>query len=103
MLNLYLILYVKQGDNLAPVLFLFVVQAVIKSIHVNWSSINATLYADNSAFIFLSKSDLRTGATFVKNTFAQFGLKVQLGCTIMSDLDSKTEAMYFPAHSKHIE
>jgi hypothetical protein len=102
----------KQGDNLAPVLFLFVVQAAIETMHANWSIMkiatpslnyfpseingclcirsskkstplhhNATLYADDSAFTFLSKSDLITGTTFVKDTFTQFGLEVHLGCT----------------------
>jgi len=125
---------VKQGDNLAPVLFLFVVQAAIETMHANWSTMNiatpdlkffpsedngclsirsskkssplhhnATLYADDSAFIFLSKADLITGTTFVKDTFAQFGLEVHLGCTNTPKSKSKTEAMYFPAHSKPIE
>jgi hypothetical protein len=125
---------VKQGDNLAPVLFLFVVQAAIETMHANWATMkiatpalnyfpseingclsvrsskkstplhhNATLYADDSAFIFLSKSDLITGTTFVKDTFAQFGLEVHLGCTNTPNSKSKTEAMYFPAHSKPIE
>ena len=64
---------------------------------------NATLYADDSAFIFLSTAELITGTTFVKDTFAQFGLKVHLGWTNTPNLKSKTEAMYFPAHSKPIE
>jgi hypothetical protein len=35
---------VKQGDNLTPVLFLFVVQATIETMHTNWSTMNiATL------------------------------------------------------------
>ena len=59
---------------------------------------NATLY-----IYFLSKSDLITGTTFVKDTFAQFGLEVHLGCTNMPKSKTKTEAMYFPAHSKPIE
>jgi hypothetical protein len=70
---------------------------------VVWSSKkNAPLHhnATLSAFIFLSKSDLVTGTTFVKDTFAQFGLTVHLGCTNIPDSKSKTEAMYFPAHSK---
>jgi hypothetical protein len=29
---------VKQGDNLAPVLFLFVVQAAVETMHKKWSS-----------------------------------------------------------------
>ena len=125
---------VKQGDNLAPVLFLFVVQAAIETMQTNWSTQkiatpdlkyfpsekngnlsirsnkksqplhhNTTLYADDSAFIFLSKEDLITGTTFVKNTFANFGLEVHLGSTETPNSKSKTEAMYFPAHSKPIE
>ena len=31
---------VKQGDNLAPVLFLFVVQAAIETMHSNWSTMS---------------------------------------------------------------
>ncbi len=29
---------VKQGDNLAPTLFLFAIQATIKTIHHKWSN-----------------------------------------------------------------
>ena len=36
-------------------------------------------------------------------TFAQFDLEVHLSCTNMPDSASKTEAIYFPAHSKPIE
>jgi hypothetical protein len=60
---------------------------------------NATSYADDSAFIFLSKANLITRITFVQNNFAQFGLVVHLGCTNTTNLSSKTEAIYFPAHS----
>jgi len=75
---------VKQGDNLPPVLFLFVIQATIDTMHQKWSSVDLaspqlewypnakgflnkrspksgtrldhkdTFYADDSAFIFLS-------------------------------------------------
>ena len=40
---------------------------------------NAALYADDSAFIFLSKADLIAGTILVQKTFAQFGLEVHLG------------------------
>ena len=125
---------VKQGDNLAPVLFLFVVQAAVETMHKKWSSNqiqtpdlkyfpsesdgflnkrstkkgaplhhNAALYADDSAFIFLSKADLIAGTILVQQTFAQFGLEVHLGCTNTPKSTSKTEAMYFPSHSKPID
>ena len=38
MQSLFLIL--KQGGNLAPVLFLFVVQAAIETMHSNWSTMS---------------------------------------------------------------
>ena len=63
---------------------------------------NAALYADDSAFIFLSKADLIAGTILVQQTFAQFGLEVHLGCTNTPKSFSKTEAMYFPSHSKPI-
>ena len=57
-----------------------------------------TFYADDSAFIFLSKEDLQTGTEFVSDTFLQFGLQVHLGDK-ETNTNSKTEAMYFPSHS----
>jgi hypothetical protein len=57
-----------------------------------------TFYADDSAFIFLSKTDLIKGTEFVRSSFAQFGLEVHLG-TRANNAKSKTEAMYFPSHS----
>ena len=125
---------VKQGGNLAPVLFLFVVQAAIEIMHKKWSANqiqtpdlkyfpcesdgflnkrsskkgtplhhNAALYADDSAFIFLSKANLIAGTILVQQTFAQFGLEVHLGCTNTPKSTSKNEAMYFPSHSKPID
>ena len=82
---------VKQGDNLAPTLFLFLfaIQARIETMHRKWSAMNLsqpqlqfypnenegflnrrsqksstrldhkdTFYADDAAFIFLTKEDL---------------------------------------------
>jgi hypothetical protein len=88
---------VKQGDNLAPALFLFAIQATIETMHRKWSSLNLiepdlqyfpdksqgflnrksakpgtrldhkdTFYANDAAFIFLSKEDLTKGTTFVQ-------------------------------------
>ena len=120
---------VKQGDNLAPALFLFAIQATIETIHRKWPDMKLlqpqlhhftnendgflnkrsqkkgtrldhkdTFYADDAAFIFLTKEDLIKGTTFVQKSFAQFGLKVHLG-TRSLNAKSKTEAMYFPSHS----
>jgi hypothetical protein len=61
---------------------------------------NAALYADALAFIVLSKANLIAGTILVQQTFARFVLEVHLGCTNTPKLKSKTEAMYFPSHSK---
>ena len=55
-------------------------------------------YANNAAFIFLTKDDLIKGTTFVRESFAQFGLEVHLGSR-ETNAKSKTEAMYFPSQS----
>lgn len=117
---------VKQGDNLAPVLFLFVIQAAIDTMHKYWptatpplqwfpsskSFLNKrsqsksshvldhkdTFYADDSAFIFLTEDDLIEGTIFVNETFQKFGLQVHLGDEA-TNTKSKTEAMYFPNDS----
>jgi exonuclease III len=119
---------VKQGDNLAPVLFLFAIQAAVETMHRKWSSLGLAepqlewfpnagahlnkrsqksgtsldhkddLYADDAAFIFLTKSDLIKGTQFVKECFALFGLEVHLGSRA-NNAKSKTEAVYFPSHS----
>jgi hypothetical protein len=80
---------VKQGDNLAPALFLFAIQATFETMHRKWSAMNIsapqlqyfpneakgflnkrsqqkgtpldhkdTFYANDAAFIFLTKDDL---------------------------------------------
>ena len=120
---------VQQGDNLAPVLFLFAIQATIDTMHRSWSakklseseleyfpnesngflnkrsqktgtrlSHKDTFYADDAAFIFLSKDDLIEGTIFVQKSFTRFGLNVHLGHR-SNNLKSKTKAMYFPSHS----
>ncbi|MCP4744834.1 MAG: reverse transcriptase family protein, partial [Desulfobacteraceae bacterium] len=120
---------VKQGDNLAPALFLFAIQATIETMHRKWDSMNLskpqlryfpnladgylnrrsqkkgtpldhkdTFYADDAAFVFLTKNDLIKGTTFVRESFAQFGLEVHLGSR-ETNAKSKTEAMYFPSQS----
>lgn len=117
---------VKQGDNLAPVLFLFAIQAAIDTMHKHWptaapplqwfpstkSFLNKrslsksscalehkdTFYADDSAFIFLAEDDLIKGTNFVYETFQKFGLQMHLGDKA-TNTKSKTEAMYIPCDS----
>lgn len=120
---------VKQGDNLAPFLFLFAIKATIDTMHCSWNNkmqlatpqlewypnaegyLNKrspksgthldhkdTFYADDSAFIFLSKEDLIKETQFVKDSFAKFGLEVHL-VSRATNSKSKTEATFFPSHS----
>ena len=115
---------VKQGDNLAPLLFLFVVQAATETMEKNWSfekpdlsvtpknlmnhrdsakrghtplAFNKAFYADDAAFIFLSRAELIEGTTFITKEFARFGLAVHLGTKEPTRVPGKTEAMHFPA------
>lgn len=93
---------VKQGDNLAPVLFLFAIQAAAESIERNWHfqkpalsvtykkrgnakagqtslAFNKAFYADDAAFFFLSRAEPIEGTTFITKEFARFGLAVDVG------------------------
>jgi hypothetical protein len=115
---------VKQGDNLAPVLFLFAIQAAAESMSKNWSfdkpdltvtskslmnerdhaktghislDFNRSFYADDAAFVFLSRAELIEGSTFLTKEFARFGLTVHLGTKEPTRVTAKTEAMHIPA------
>ena len=80
---------VKQGDTLAPILFLFVVDFNF------WAS----LYADDSALLFASRSDLERGARLLKSHLARFGLVMHCGVADAAGnvvSKSKTEAVFFP-------
>ena len=107
---------VKQGDNMAPVLFLFYIQAAIEKMDRDWpvdrpeflfkmdSTVTGrpytakgarfnfwtSLYADDGGFIFNSRSDLKAGARTVYICLLAFGLKMHVA--------GKTEALYVPAH-----
>ena len=97
---------VKQGNNLAPVLFLFAIQAAVEVMGKDWpfqqpnlststeNYINKhetaksrlqpftfyqSFYADDAAFVFLSRKELIEGTTYIKEGFAWFGLQVHLG------------------------
>jgi Reverse transcriptase (RNA-dependent DNA polymerase) len=120
---------VKQGDNLAPVLFLFAIQAALNQMDAEWDTakteltmsdkmttrptrktlptmtFSRSLFADDSAFLFTHREDAIQGMRTVVRCFANFGLQVHLG----NGTDrSKTEAMFFPAplstqSTKHCE
>jgi len=105
---------VKQGDNMAPVLFLFYMQAAIEAMEQEWPVSKpefrykldskmtgrayntkgskfdfwSCLYADDSALLFANRTDLTEGAQFVFSTLARFGLQMHI--------QGKTEAMYIP-------
>ena len=110
---------VKQGDNLAPLLFLFMIQAAADLTEAHWSFekpmlwkdkkeylnsrrrtkdaveilFNRSFYADDAAFIFLSRADAIAGCKVIVEQFARLGLTVHLG---RGASKSKTEAMYIP-------
>jgi len=98
---------VKQGDNLAPILFLFVVQAASENMDKKWTfarpnlsilksgrmngpreksknklsklDFNKGFYADDAAFVFLNKTDIIEGSKLVANEFSRLGMTVHLG------------------------
>ena len=95
---------VKQGDNMAPVLFLFYMQAAIQIMEQEWpvskphfkfkmdskltgrshTAYGTTfdfwscLYADDSALLFESRADLTQGAKHAFDTLARFGLQMHI-------------------------
>ena len=103
---------------MAPVLFLFYIQAVLDTLDTsNWSvpkfrykadktvsgrSYRArgidfwfpfSVYADDTAALFESRDDLTRGTIIIRAHFKRFGLKIHVGS---DDKKSKTEAMLFP-------
>ena len=116
---------VKQGDNLAPVLLHFVMQAVFDSLEKNWPNdverpklflhkskflrptkanenkqdsfdFWRSLYADDAAMVFSSRTSLITGTRIVNEEFRKFGLRMHVG-DLASGEKSKTEAMFVPS------
>ena len=120
---------VKQGDSLAPTLFLFAIQAAIETIHCKWSDMKLSQpqlqYYPNEPDSFLNKRSQKKGTCLDhKDTFYADGTAVILltkedlitGTTFVQksfaqfrlevhlrtrllNAKSKTEAMYFPSHS----
>jgi hypothetical protein len=122
---------VKQGDPLASILFLFVMQAAMETVtkvegwpkklefltrndgffhqrqvhadittagslpthHFEVMEFWASLYADDGAFMFDSRTDLEAATTILFQHFGKFGMKMHVGT---NGVKSKTEAMYFP-------
>lgn len=106
---------VKQGDNMAPILFLFYMQAATEAMERDWPvhkpqfktkmdgiltgrrfttrglifDFWASLYADDGGFLFESRKDLGLGCNCIFATLRAFGLQMHV--------KGKTEAMYIPA------
>ena len=110
---------VRQGSCEGPVLFLFIMQAAMETMEwpvpkpefrtradgvtmgersgrkrgastfEHWCS----LFADDCALFFNSRSDLEIGASYLYNHLRKFGLQVHVGS---GSTASKTEAMYIP-------
>ena len=58
--------------------------------------LSKSLYADDSAFIFLSREELIASTQLIVDTFKDFGLDVHLGTNGNEKTKSKTEAMHIP-------
>lgn len=112
---------VKQGCTMAPILFLIYMQAAVEVFNVTSKhcklqfktrednvfsgrnirtrkdvvsfEISSSLYADDGAFLFESRSDLHQGMELIFRSFKRFGLICHVG---RGGAKSKTEAMYFP-------
>jgi len=117
---------VKQGDNLAPVLFLIYIQAVLETLdqkyperkklpfktkfdHILHGHLNSTrdvtsfeigesLYADDAFFGFATRAELEKWAPIIDQHFTDFGLQVHKGKVLQNGKlkKSKTECMFFP-------
>lgn len=112
---------VKQGDNLAPVLFLFAIMAASKLIDKHWTfakpdlrtslkrylnkkdfaksqssivNFNKSFYADDAAYILVSRLELISASKLIVKQFKRLGLQVHLG--IKGSTGSKTEALFIP-------
>ena len=118
---------VKQGDNLAPVLFLIYIQAVLQTLEKKFPDrkklafatkfdhilngrlpsvkkgltkfeIGESLYADDAFFGFGTREELDEGAVIIDRHFTSFGLQVHRGSIVNGKKKkSKTECMYCPA------
>jgi hypothetical protein len=115
---------VRQGSCEGPILFLFVMQAVLETIQ--WpeeiekpsfmTALNngklkenvkrrqgavefefwASLYADDFALFFKTREQLQLGARYILNHFKKFGLRMHTG---KNGVTSKTVAMFCPSQS----
>ena len=115
---------VKQGDNLAPILFLFAIQACFES--MNHASLEGcdfmtafsdklpshearrqtgarsfnfvnSLYADDAACLFTSRPQMIDGTTYIKAHMARFSLTMHCG---RGGNKSKTEALLVRAAAR---
>ena len=112
---------VKQGDNLAPVLFVMFMQVVMETVMKKWPAggfltykakqdgvlhgrdcktegddfdFSSSLYADDAAATFDSREALAEGTETLHQHFVLFGMLMHVG---RDGAKSKTEAMFCPA------
>jgi hypothetical protein len=62
--------------------------------------LDASLYADDAAFLFDSRADLIKATRIINNLLQRLGMKMHIGS---GNKASKTEAMFIPGHGRHYE
>jgi len=111
---------VKQGDSLAPILFLLYFQMCIEVLNIRWTAAKPSflykmdsimngrktnerrgtqmeffksMYADDSSFVNTSRWDVENSLPLIFNTLKAFGLTMHVG---RGNKRGKTEAVFFP-------
>ena len=119
---------VRQGSCEGPVLFLFMIQAVMETmqwpeevtkpqfrtreegetygatqVHEHGSftyEFWVSLFADDCALIFNNREELEIGTKYINNHLSAFGLQMHKG---QGSTASKTEAMFIPGHKRQYQ
>jgi hypothetical protein len=117
---------VKQGDSLSPILFNYVMEAIIATLNLREESIKVfrtkedailrgrrvdtggfdevqvpyTWYADDGALLFSSREDLLEGTKRIRTHLERFGLTMHAGT---SSKESKSFALFVPAGGRIYE